>query len=81
MNPRLARFLTRLYPPAWRRRYGAEFEALLETERAGFGTPFEVAWSALAERIHPTQEGVKEQWFAVACSESWFAVEVGSQRQ
>lgn len=65
MNPRLARFLTRLYPPPWRRRYGEEFEALLETERTGFGTPFEVAWSALAERIHPTQEVAKEQCFAM----------------
>ena len=26
---------------------------------AGFGTPFEVAWSALAERIHPTQKVAK----------------------
>lgn len=65
MNPRLARFLTRLYPARWRKRYGAEFEALLETERAGLGTLFEVAWSALAERIHPTQEAVKEQRFAM----------------
>lgn len=71
MNPRLARFLTRLYPPAWRKRYGAEFEALLETERAGFRTPFEVAWSALAERIHPTQEVAKEQSFAAQSVRWW----------
>jgi hypothetical protein len=54
MNPRLAAFLTRLYPPAWRKRYGAEFEALLETRRGDLGTPFEVAWSAIRERIQPT---------------------------
>jgi hypothetical protein len=65
MNPGLARFLTRLYPPAWRKRYGEEFEALLETERARFGAPFEVVWSALAEHIHPTQKVAKEQWFAM----------------
>lgn len=31
MTPRLARLLTRLYPRAWRERYGDEFEAFLET--------------------------------------------------
>ncbi len=30
MNPRLAAFLTRAHAPAWRRRYGDEFCALLE---------------------------------------------------
>jgi len=30
MNPGLARLLTRLYPPAWRERYGEEFEELLQ---------------------------------------------------
>lgn len=72
MNPTLARFLTRLYPPAWRKRYGAEFKALLETERLGFGTPFEVAWSALAERFHPTQEVAKEQCFATQVVRPWW---------
>jgi hypothetical protein len=72
MNPRLARFLTRLYPPAWRKRYGAEFEVFLETERVGFGTPFDVAWSALAERIHPTQEVTKERWFSAHPDRSWW---------
>ena len=30
MKPRLARVLIRAYPPAWRRRYGTEYAALLE---------------------------------------------------
>jgi len=30
MKPLLARLLIRAYPPAWRRRYGAEYAALLE---------------------------------------------------
>jgi len=30
MKPRLARLLLRAYPPAWRRRYGSEYAALLE---------------------------------------------------
>jgi len=71
MNRRLARFLTRLYPRAWRNRYGAEFEALLETERAGPRAPFDVAWSALAERVHPTQSVAKEQWFSAHPFRSW----------
>lgn len=71
MNPRLARFLTRLYPPAWRKRYGAEFEALLETERVGFRTPFDLARSALLERVHPTQGLTKEQCLSAHPVRSW----------
>jgi hypothetical protein len=37
MSPPLARLLVRLHAPAWRRRYGEEFEALL------IDTPFTVA--------------------------------------
>src|ERR1700761_5113074 len=35
VNVRLARLLTRLYPRAWRQRYGREFQTFLEAERAG----------------------------------------------
>ena len=35
MNPRLANLLTRLYPRAWRERYGAEFEEFLQTGNRG----------------------------------------------
>ena len=55
MNPRLAHLLTRLYPRAWRERYGAEFKALLETGHGDLRTTANVAWSALCERILPTQ--------------------------
>ncbi len=55
MNPRLARLLTRLYPPSWRERYGAEFEELLETGRGGFRTVANIACSGLRERIFPIQ--------------------------
>jgi hypothetical protein len=54
MNPRLARLLVRLYPQAWRERYGLEFEALLETGRGGVTTMAKVVWSAIGERIFPT---------------------------
>lgn len=54
MNPRLAQFLVRLYPPSWRARYGAEFLTFLESDRGGLRNSANVAWSALCERILPT---------------------------
>jgi len=57
MNPTLARLLTRLYPPAWRDRYGVEFEAFLQTGQGGLRTSVNVVWSALWEHIVPTQGG------------------------
>jgi hypothetical protein len=54
MNPKFARLLVRLYPSAWRARYGAEFEAHLEGGAGDLGTIANVAWSALGERLFPT---------------------------
>ncbi len=53
MNPRIAHLLTRLYPLAWRERYGAEFEELLQTEDASLRTAANVFRSALSEHIFP----------------------------
>jgi len=55
VNSRLAHLLTMFYPRAWRERYGAEFEALLQTGRGDLRTTANVVWSALCERIIPTQ--------------------------
>ncbi len=57
MSPALARLLARLYPRPWRERYGEEFEALLLDGRGGLGTAGDVVWSAVCERISPTQGG------------------------
>jgi hypothetical protein len=57
VNVRLAPLLTRLYPRAWRQRYGKEFQAFLETERAGLRGTWNVVWSALCEHMMPTQRG------------------------
>ncbi len=57
MNPTLARLLTRLYPPAWRDRYGAEFEEFLQTGQGGLRTSVNVVCSARREHIVPTQGG------------------------
>lgn len=60
MNPTLARLLTRLYPRAWRERYGTEFEALLIAGRGDLRTSANVVFSAISEYIFPTQGGNME---------------------
>jgi hypothetical protein len=57
MTPRAARWLTRLYPRAWRERYGEEFQELLETGRGDLGVVANSIGSALGERIFPTVGG------------------------
>jgi hypothetical protein len=54
MKPSVARLLTCLYPRRWRDRYGAEFEALLESSGCGWRGAVNVLWLALRERIIPT---------------------------
>jgi hypothetical protein len=61
MNRRLARLLTHLYPRAWRERYGAEFEALLQDGDSSLRSSANVIWSALYEHIVPTQGGNMNQ--------------------
>jgi len=60
MTPRFARMLTRLYPPAWRERYGEEFEAMLEMGPGDLGTVADSVWSALREHVIPTRGGNME---------------------
>ncbi len=55
MNPKLARLLTRLYPRAWRERFGKEFEEFLQDSDGGFRASANVVCSALYERIVPTR--------------------------
>jgi hypothetical protein len=57
VNASLARMLTRLYPRAWRERYGEEFAAFLEAEQGGVRALANVIWSALGERMVPTRGG------------------------
>ncbi|MDQ6647108.1 MAG: hypothetical protein M3Y93_07730, partial [Pseudomonadota bacterium] len=54
MNPRLAFWFVRLYPRGWRKRYGEEFEALLQSGSGDLRTSANVVWSALSERVRPT---------------------------
>jgi hypothetical protein len=61
MNSALARFLIRIYPAAWRERYGTEFETLLLDGDKGLWTNVaavaNVAKLAIHEHIFPTQGG------------------------
>jgi hypothetical protein len=43
---RILKFLARLYPPTWRRRYGDEYEALLEEANPRVRDVFDVFWGA-----------------------------------
>jgi hypothetical protein len=61
MNPMLAHLLMRLYPRLWRERYGAEFEAFLQTNHGGLRASVNVVWSALSEHIFPSRRGNVEQ--------------------
>ena len=47
----LIRFLSRLYPTAWRERYGAEFAALLEDVEPDWRTPLDIVKGALEMRM------------------------------
>ena len=47
----LLRILARLYPAAWRKRYGAEFEALIEDARPGLGGALDILKGALAMQV------------------------------
>jgi hypothetical protein len=61
VNASLAHLLTRLYPRAWKARYGAEFGAFLESSRGGLRTWANVVCSAFCEHILPTQPGDLDQ--------------------
>jgi hypothetical protein len=54
MRPATVKFLIRLYPRAWRDRYGDEFAALLESDGSGGRSVADVVWAALRERVRPT---------------------------
>jgi hypothetical protein len=60
MNANLARLLTRLYPRAWRDRYGEEFEALL-ADAAATSSAVNIIRSAIREHTFPTQRGPMTQ--------------------
>jgi hypothetical protein len=56
MNPRLARFLARLYPPNWRARFGAEFQTFLESRHVPAREVCDVIGRAMVEHV-------KEDWW------------------
>ena len=60
MHAWLARLLMRLYPRAWRERYGAEFETFLHSGRSDLRTLANIVCSALSERVFPTLGGAMD---------------------
>ena len=48
---RLIWFVSRLYPAAWRARYGVEFQALVEDVSPGFGDIFDILRGALQMQL------------------------------
>lgn len=57
MNCSIARVLTRLYPRAWRERYGSEFEEMLLTDGGGLREAADVIWAAFMEHVSPKRGG------------------------
>ena len=53
--------LLRLYPAAWRDRYGREFEALLQARHTGLRESVDVALGALDAHLHPELLGAARQ--------------------
>jgi uncharacterized membrane protein YozB (DUF420 family) len=53
---RIARAALRLYPPAWRARYGSEVLALLEDTGGGLAAALGLAWRALPAWIWPPRQ-------------------------
>ena len=72
---RWIRAAARLYPPQWRRRYGAEFEALLEDAPADLREFFNVLGGALTMRM-TTMKGVLELAGAMALAGAVAAVAI-----
>ena len=57
MSDRRHHWLTRLYPPAWRERYGDELDELL-SDRCGWRETVDVVKGAVTERLlHSTGKG------------------------
>jgi hypothetical protein len=48
---RAIKILARLYPGRWRRRYGVEFDALLDDSRGDWHSLADVFWSALKMQV------------------------------
>lgn len=71
MNRRVAKTLVRLYPRAWRERYGAELSDMLEDRPGGLAAVLDVLRSALGERMLPTVQG--GEMVAASRLETWGA--------
>ena len=65
---RVIRFIVGLYPARWRRRYGAEFDALLGDITPGWRDFFDVLKGALAMHMTTGALGKSAAVFGAACA-------------
>ncbi len=65
---RVIRFIARLYPSRWRRRYGPEFDALLGDINPGLRDLFDVVKGALEMQITIGSLGKSAAVFGAACA-------------
>jgi hypothetical protein len=54
------KYLVRLYPRAWRARYGEEFEALVETQPVRLGLVLDILAGAIDARLSPQLRSDRE---------------------
>ncbi len=74
MRERLIRFACRLYPASWRRRYGVEFEALLEDTSRHWRDVSDVLLGALKMQLTTWTLGKTAASFGVACAVLCYAL-------
>jgi len=65
---RVIRFIVRLYPARWRRRYGVEFDALLGDMSPGWRDPFDVLKGAVQMQMTIGSLGKSAAVFGAACA-------------
>jgi len=74
MRERLIRFAGRLYPASWRRRYEAEFEALIEDASRDWRDVLDVLLGALKMQLTTWSFGKIAAAFGVACAVFCYAL-------
>jgi len=65
---RLLRLAAHVYPAAWRDRYGAEFQALLDETKPGWGDILDVLNGGLQMRFRHTHPAVTGAVFGIICA-------------
>jgi hypothetical protein len=74
----LIRLASALYPSSWRRRYGPEFEALLDEVKPGLRQLIDVLKGAIAMQLRAAQSSVMRICFRIIiCASAGFFISAG----